>query len=66
MIIVPGRCTAPPALMLAQLFAAAGLPAGALNVLTGSDVMFGAKVAQNPNISYVTYSGNKQVCIWHS
>lgn len=22
-----------------------------------------AKVAQNPNISYVTYSGNKQVCV---
>ncbi|XP_028268683.1 aldehyde dehydrogenase family 16 member A1 [Parambassis ranga] len=59
-IIVPGRCTAPPALLLAQLFTAAGLPAGALNVLTGSDVTLGAKVAQNPNISYVTYSGNKQ------
>lgn len=22
-----------------------------------------AKVAQNPNISHVTYSGNKQVCV---
>lgn len=40
----------------------AGLPAGALNVLTGSDVSLGAKVAQNLSISYVTYSGNKQVC----
>lgn len=42
---------------------AAGLPAGALNVLTGSDVLLGATVAQNPSISYVTYSGNKQVCV---
>lgn len=40
----------------------AGLPAGALNVVTGSDVSLGAKVAQSPSISYVTYSGNKQVC----
>ncbi|KAF3699641.1 Aldehyde dehydrogenase family 16 member A1 [Channa argus] len=59
-IIVPGHCTAPPALLLAQLFMGAGLPAGAFNVLTGTDVSLGAKVAQNPSISYVTYSGNKQ------
>lgn len=59
-IVVPGRSSAPPALLLAQLFMGAGLPAGALNVLTGSDMSLGAKVAQNPSISYVTYSGNKQ------
>ncbi|KAM3864281.1 aldehyde dehydrogenase family 16 member A1 [Diretmus argenteus] len=59
-VVVPGRSTAPPALLLAQLFMEAGLPAGALNVLTGSDVSLGAKVAQNHSISYVTYSGNKQ------
>ncbi|XP_037647802.1 aldehyde dehydrogenase family 16 member A1 [Sebastes umbrosus] len=59
-IVVPGRSSAPTALLLAQLFMGAGLPAGALNVLTGSDMSLGAKVAQNPSISYVTYSGNKQ------
>lgn len=59
-IIVPGQSTGPAALLLAQLFAGAGLPAGALNILTGRDGSFGAKVAQNPSISYVTYSGNKQ------
>ncbi|XP_076609675.1 aldehyde dehydrogenase family 16 member A1 [Chaetodon auriga] len=59
-IVVPGRSNAPPVLLLAQLFVAAGLPPGALNVLTGSDVSLGAKVAQSPSISYVTYSGNKQ------
>ncbi|XP_029292994.1 LOW QUALITY PROTEIN: aldehyde dehydrogenase family 16 member A1 [Cottoperca gobio] len=59
-IVVPGLSTAPPALLLAQLFVAAGLPPGALNVLTGSDLSLGAKVAQNSSISYVTYSGNKQ------
>ncbi|RVE69031.1 hypothetical protein OJAV_G00073740 [Oryzias javanicus] len=58
-IIVPGRSAAPPALLLSQLFSAAGLPAGVLNVLTGSDVTFGVKVAQDPSIRYVTYSGNK-------
>lgn len=61
--MVPGLNTAPPALLLAQLFIGAGLPAGALNVLTGSDMSLCAKVAQNPNISHVTYSGNKQVCV---
>uniref|UniRef100_A0A1A8JCD4 Aldehyde dehydrogenase 16 family, member A1 n=3 Tax=Nothobranchius kuhntae TaxID=321403 RepID=A0A1A8JCD4_NOTKU len=59
-IAVPGRSAAPPALLLAQLLAAGGLPAGALNVLTGSDVTLGAKVAQDPNASFVTYSGNQQ------
>ncbi|TMS15536.1 Aldehyde dehydrogenase family 16 member A1 [Larimichthys crocea] len=59
-IVVPGRSTAPPALLLAQLFIGAGLPAGALNILTGSNVSLGAKVAQSPSISYVTYCGNKQ------
>lgn len=59
-IVVPGRTNAPPVLLLAQLFMVAGLPVGALNVLTGSDVSLGAKVAQSPSISYVTYSGNKQ------
>ncbi|XP_042370972.1 betaine aldehyde dehydrogenase-like, partial [Plectropomus leopardus] len=59
-IVVPGRSSAPPALLLAQLFTGAGLPAGALNVLTGSGMRLGAEVAQNRNISYVTYSGNKQ------
>nr|XP_046270503.1 aldehyde dehydrogenase family 16 member A1 [Scatophagus argus] len=59
-IVVPGRSSAPPALLMAQLFMGAGLPAGALNVLTGSDMSLGAKVAQSSSVSYVTYSGNKQ------
>lgn len=59
-IVVPGRSTAPPVLLLAQLFMKAGLPAGALNVLTGRDMSLGSKVAQSPGISYVTYSGNKK------
>lgn len=63
MVVVPGQRTAAPVLLLAQLFTGAGLPAGALNVLTGSDMTLGAKVAQNHSISYVTYSGNKQVCV---
>lgn len=59
-VVVPGQSTAPPVLLLAQLFTGAGLPAGALNVLTGSDMTLGAKVAQSHNISYITYCGNKQ------
>ncbi|XP_029013934.1 aldehyde dehydrogenase family 16 member A1 isoform X1 [Betta splendens] len=59
-IVVPGQCTAPAALLLAQLFTGAGLPSGALNVVTRSDFSLCAKVAQNPSISYVTYIGNKE------
>lgn len=59
-IVVPGQSTAPAALLFAQLFMGAGPPAGVLNVLTGNDMSLGARVAQNPSISYVTYSGNKQ------
>ncbi|KAM9393257.1 aldehyde dehydrogenase family 16 member A1 [Pholidichthys leucotaenia] len=59
-IVVPGRSSGLPALLLAQLFTGAGLPAGALNVLTGSDMMLGTKVAQNHSISCVAYIGNKK------
>ncbi|XP_056157937.1 aldehyde dehydrogenase family 16 member A1 [Lampris incognitus] len=59
-VVVPGLSIAPPALLLAQLFMEAGLPVGALNVLTGSDASVIAKVIQSPAVSYVTYSGNKQ------
>ncbi|XP_072549795.1 aldehyde dehydrogenase family 16 member A1 [Salminus brasiliensis] len=58
-IVVPGAKLAPPALLLAQLFMEAGLPAGALSVVTG-DASVGAKVAQNCQISYLTYSGSQQ------
>lgn len=64
--MVSGQNSGPPALLLAQLFNAAGLPAGALNVLTGSDVSLAAKVAKNPNISYITYGGNKAVSLEYS
>ncbi|XP_053708710.1 aldehyde dehydrogenase family 16 member A1 [Synchiropus splendidus] len=59
-IIVPGLSTAPSSLLLAQLFLGAGLPVGAINVLTGSDITLAVQVAENPGVSYVTYCGNKQ------
>lgn len=58
-IVVPGVKTAPPTLLLAQLLMEAGLPAGVLNVVTGNGSV-GVRVAQNNQISYVTYSGSKQ------
>ncbi|XP_027019868.2 aldehyde dehydrogenase family 16 member A1 [Tachysurus fulvidraco] len=58
-IVVPGVKMAPPTLLLAQLFKEAGLPAGVLNVVTGNGSVR-VKVAQNKEINYVTYSGNKQ------
>ncbi|KAB5553526.1 hypothetical protein PHYPO_G00039670 [Pangasianodon hypophthalmus] len=58
-IVVPGVKMAPPTLLMAQLLMEAGLPAGVLNVVTGNGSVR-VKVAQNNQISYVTYSGSKQ------
>ncbi|XP_073696594.1 aldehyde dehydrogenase family 16 member A1 isoform X2 [Garra rufa] len=59
-IVVPGKTTTLPALLLAQLFMEAGIHAGVLNVLTGSEASLAAKVAQNPQVNYLTYSGSQQ------
>ncbi|XP_026062403.1 aldehyde dehydrogenase family 16 member A1-like isoform X1 [Carassius auratus] len=59
-IVVPGKTTTLPALLLAQLFLEAGIPAGVLNVITGSEASLGAKVAQNPQVNYLTYSGRQE------
>ncbi|KAL6476613.1 hypothetical protein MHYP_G00151120 [Metynnis hypsauchen] len=58
-IMVPGVKLAPPTLLLAQLFMEAALPAGVLSVVTG-DASVGARVAENNQISYLTYSGSQQ------
>uniref|UniRef100_A0A672ZIQ9 Aldehyde dehydrogenase family 16 member A1-like n=1 Tax=Sphaeramia orbicularis TaxID=375764 RepID=A0A672ZIQ9_9TELE len=63
-IVIPGRSTAPAALLFAQLFMGVGPPAGVLNVLTGNDITLGARVAQSESINYMSYSGNKQVCVF--
>lgn len=59
-IVVPGKTTTLPALLLAQLFMEAGIPAGVLNVVTGSEASLAAKLAQNPQVNYLTYCGCKQ------
>ncbi|XP_026064265.1 aldehyde dehydrogenase family 16 member A1-like [Carassius auratus] len=59
-LVVPGKTTTLPALLLAQLFLEAGIPAGVLNVVTGSEASLGATVAQTPQVSYLTYSGRQQ------
>ncbi|XP_050955360.1 aldehyde dehydrogenase family 16 member A1 isoform X1 [Labeo rohita] len=59
-IVVPGKTTTLPALLLAQLFMEAGLPAGVLNVVTGSEASLAAKVAQNSQVNHLTYSGSQQ------
>ncbi|XP_061080748.1 aldehyde dehydrogenase family 16 member A1 [Conger conger] len=59
-IVAPGSGTALPALLTASILGEAGLPAGALNVLTGKDLSLGIRVAQSPSVSWVTYTGNKQ------
>ncbi|KAJ8402540.1 hypothetical protein AAFF_G00366230 [Aldrovandia affinis] len=59
-IVIPGSGTALPALLTASILGEAGLPAGAMNIITGKDLSLGIKVAQNPNINHVTFTGNKK------
>ncbi|XP_035253943.1 aldehyde dehydrogenase family 16 member A1 [Anguilla anguilla] len=59
-IVAAGSGTALPALLTASILREAGLPVGVLNVLTGKDLSLGVRVARDPNVSCVTYTGNKQ------
>ncbi|XP_018619908.2 aldehyde dehydrogenase family 16 member A1 [Scleropages formosus] len=59
-VLKPGAGTAPPALLMAAIFGEAGLPAGVFNIVTGPGVSLGVRLAQTPDVNYVTYSGSKK------
>jgi acyl-CoA reductase-like NAD-dependent aldehyde dehydrogenase len=57
----PASATPISALLLAQLFLDAGLPAGALNVITGPGGQIGDALTFDPRIAMVTFTGSPEV-----
>jgi acyl-CoA reductase-like NAD-dependent aldehyde dehydrogenase len=57
----PASATPVSALLLAELLASAGLPPGALNVLTGPGGAIGELLVDHPDIAMVTFTGSAEV-----
>jgi acyl-CoA reductase-like NAD-dependent aldehyde dehydrogenase len=60
-VLKPARQTPLSALFIAELFEEAGLPKGALNVVTGSGAMIGTAIVQDPRVQMVTFTGSPEV-----
>jgi acyl-CoA reductase-like NAD-dependent aldehyde dehydrogenase len=57
----PASATPISAILLAQIFQDAGLPAGALNVITGPGGQIGDALTFDPRITMVTFTGSPDV-----
>lgn len=59
----PASATPLSGLLLARLFAEAGLPEGALNVVPGPGSVIGGQLVDDPRIAMVTFTGSADVGI---
>jgi len=57
----PASATPVSALLMAEIFEECGLPAGALNVITGPGGAIGDLLASHPNVAMVTFTGSPEV-----
>jgi aldehyde dehydrogenase (NAD+) len=60
-VLKPAEDTSLSALRFAELATAAGLPEGALNVVTGLGEEAGAALTAHPGIDFVTFTGSNEV-----
>ncbi|GED55878.1 aldehyde dehydrogenase [Brevibacillus formosus] len=60
-VLKPASQTPLSALFLAELAEQAGVPAGALNVITGSGASVGDKIVSDPRVRAVTFTGSPNV-----
>lgn len=60
-VLNPAEDTSLSALRSAEIAAAAGLPEGASNVVTGKGEEAGAALAGHPGIDFVTFTGSNEV-----
>jgi acyl-CoA reductase-like NAD-dependent aldehyde dehydrogenase len=62
-VLKPASQTPLSAYFIAELFEQAGLPKGALNVVTGSGKIVGDKIVTDKRISMITFTGSPEVGI---
>lgn len=62
-VLKPASQTPLSSYFIAELFEAAGLPKGALNVVTGSGRTVGDQIVTDPRVSMVTFTGSPEVGI---
>lgn len=60
-VLKPSEVTPLPELALAAIIAATGLPAGVLNVVTGSGQAVGAALVAHPKLSKISFTGSNAV-----
>jgi len=60
-VLKPASQTPLSSFFVAELFAEAGLPAGALNVVTGSGRIVGDRIVTDPRIKALTFTGSPEV-----
>jgi len=60
-IVKPAGQTPLSALAMAELAARAGVPAGVINVITGSARAIGAELTSNPQVRKLTFTGSTEV-----
>jgi len=60
-VLKPASQTPFSAYFTAELFHAAGLPAGALNVITGSGAIIGDALVQDERVAMITFTGSPSV-----
>jgi len=60
-VLKPAEDTSLSALRFAEIAAAAGVPDGALNIVTGTGEEAGAALAAHPGIDFITFTGSNEV-----
>jgi acyl-CoA reductase-like NAD-dependent aldehyde dehydrogenase len=62
-VLKPASQTPLSALFIGELLEKAGLPTGALNIVTGSGRIVGEKIVQDPRVNIITFTGSPSVGI---
>ncbi|KRD63528.1 MULTISPECIES: aldehyde dehydrogenase family protein [unclassified Ensifer] len=61
MVVKPSEVTSVTTLLLAEVLAEAGLPAGVYNVVTGSGRSIGQALAEHPDVDMLSFTGSTAV-----
>lgn len=61
MIVKPSEVTAATTLLLAEVLAEAGLPAGVYNVITGAGRRIGQALSEHPDVDMLSFTGSTAV-----